>query len=154
MKNILIREVRLPKLIEILIISILVIEVLMMATASEELMDYYPSWALPLMLIILSAFGLVETIISYELSHRKRKVHIDIKKIFDGVSETSNIVEDLVISRLKNEVREVVGNGASLRSIYVDVDRIKFIASTKSMRLVEQYCEGALLATSVAIFEN
>lgn len=152
MKRLLNTEIQLPKVIEIWLTMLVTLESLFLALSAERLVDYYPQWSLPLILISLALYGLIDFVNSCSVNRKKR--HINIRWIFDGVSETSNLIENLVISRLKNEVREIIGNGASLRSIYADLDRIRFIASTKSMRLVEEYCEAALLATSVAIFNK
>lgn len=138
---------------EKLVISLLIIEFTMLALTAETLYDCMPKPVLGYLLTLLTL-----EIILIDLSRKeknvqeKRKLHMDIKKIFQGISETSNIIEEEVIRRIKCELGTVINNGASCSSISSDIERIKFIASTKSMRLVEQYCHKALVATAIAHF--
>ena len=151
MKNIFSKEV--PTWAEKLAVSLLIIEFTMLALTAETLYDCMPKPVLGYLLTLLTLEIILMQISRNDNNvQEKRKLHMDIKKIFRGISETSNTIEEEVIRRMKSELGTVINNGASCSSISADLSRIKFIASTKSMRLVEQYCRKALVATAIAHF--
>ena len=131
--------------------SLLGIEFLFLILTAETLYDFMPKAAFAY--LILAVIGLMYICKNDRNVHMKRKLHIDIRKIFFGITETSNIIEEEVIRRIKKEIGIVINNGASYSSISADLDRINFIASTKSMRLVEAYCKKASMATTLAYFD-
>ena len=149
MKSILLSEM--PTWAETAVGTLLAIEITFMALTAEALYDFMP--ANTYIYILLAVIGLMYISRDVQEVHMKRKLHMDIRKIFFGITETSNIIEEEVIQRIKNELGIVINNGASYSSISNDLDRVKFIASTKSMRLVEEYCHKASMATTLAYFD-
>lgn len=148
-KNILSKEVN-PIIINAAAI-IAALMIVFMALSAETLVDYYPPYAAPIMAIYIIGALLVLTWPKHRINKR---IHIDPKKIFGGIDGTSNLKEEIIISRIQQDALLVFENGASNMSLQRDLERIQFLAKNHSMRKVEDFIDKFLTFLAIEHFSE
>ena len=119
--------------------------------SADALYDYFPEYAgwllIGTVLIMIWLAIMPEKI-------RVKRTHLDPKKIFGGIDGTSNLKEEIIVSRIQQDALFVFANGASNMSLQRDLERIQFLAKARSMRKVEDFVDKFLTVLAIEHFSE
>lgn len=150
-RRILTAQVPLPLEIVLFLSIILLIEMVLFTIFCEVVAEYCQDWQI----LLLGVFDIILLLLTITPEPIQRTPHLNIRKIFKGITSSEIISEDEVISRIEMEVQKVISKeGSTYNSIYMDLENLKDIAASKSMGHVEEYLDKKMLKVAIVNFER